>query len=329
VIIAEDRALRPSDYQVASDPHNEVTNCPFCPGKEHLTPPEIRAVRDGGRPNDSNWNVRVIPNKYAALRVEGVLSRRAAGIYDEMNGIGAHEVVIETPNHHARMHEYTEAQMESLLRVCHERVVDLSRDLRMRHVQLFRNHGPGSGASLSHPHTQIIALPMVPSWVKRELICAKEHWDRTERCLFADIVDQERRDGDRMVCENDRFIAFEPFASKFPFETWIVPKEQRADVREVNRSDLAALAQIMRDSLRALAIALNDPPYNLMLFSAPFSAHDAELVANTAADYRWHIEIIPRLTIPGGFEWATGCHINPTPPEAAGEYLRKALMGAR
>jgi UDPglucose--hexose-1-phosphate uridylyltransferase len=270
----------------------------------------------------------VIPNKFAALRVEGDLDRRAVGMFDEMNGIGAHEVVIETPEHGGRLHEYGPEQLADLGRVCHERVVDLSRDVRFRYVQIFRNYGPKAGASLDHPHTQIIALPIVPRWVKEELTCCKLHWEKTQRCVFCDIVDQERREKVRVVCENDEVLVFEPFASKFPFETWLIPKRHQADFREVGAADLSGLMDALSKTLRSLALALADPPYNLMIHSAPFSAQEAELMANTPRDYHWHVEIIPRLTTTGGFEWGTGFHINTTAPETAGRVLREALSRA-
>jgi UDPglucose--hexose-1-phosphate uridylyltransferase len=326
VIIAEERGLRPNDFGTPPPQAADGGVCPFCEGNEHLTPPEIRALRpEGSEPNGPGWRARVVPNRYAALQVEGELRRRPVGIYDEMNGIGAHEVVIETPDHGSRMHEYSEKQMSYLLSVCHERVCDLSRDQRFRYVQIFRNHGHRAGASLEHPHTQVMALPIVPRWVKEELACAKVHWERTERSVFADIVEQERTDGHRLIFENEDFVVFEPFASLFPFETWVVPRRHEADIRQVGGEELRQLARALLEALRALAVALNDPPYNLVLHSAPFSAHDSELIANSAKEYRWHIEIIPRLTVTGGFEWGTGFHINPISPERAGDYLRQAL----
>ncbi len=328
VIIAEERALRPQDLGGESPAFIDPAKCPFCPGNERLTPPEIRAVRDGGAPNAPGWRMRVVPNKFAALRVEGELDRRGLGMYDEMSGIGAHEVVIESPEHRQRLWQFGDDQFTALARVCHERVCDLSRDIRFRYIQIFRNFGARAGASLEHPHTQIIALPIVPRWVKEELACAREHWMRTERCVFCDIVHQEQRDGERLVHDNEHFLAFEPFASKFPFETWIIPKRHEADFRRAGGDILPALADTLRRTLTALARALADPPYNLMLHSAPFSAHEAELIANTPNDYHWHIEIIPRLTVPGGFEWGTGFHINPTRPETAATFLRQALAEA-
>jgi UDPglucose--hexose-1-phosphate uridylyltransferase len=324
VIIAEERAMRPVDFKPSEPPQTDPARCPFCPGNEHLTPGAIRTING----SDGDWSVRVIPNKFAALRVEGDLDRRGVGLYSEMNGIGAHEVVIESPEHGQRMHSFTDEQLIAIARVCHERVIDLSRDQRFRYVQIFRNFGPKAGASLEHPHTQIIALPIVPRWVKEELACAREHWQRTERCVFCDIVAQERGDGERSVYENEHFMAFMPFASKFPFETWILPKTHRADFRLAESGELQCLADSLRQTLKLLALGLADPPYNLMLHSAPFSAHDSELLANTANDYHWHIEIIPRLTIPGGFEWGTGFHINPTSPEAAARFLREAQASA-
>lgn len=326
VIIAEERINRPGADRTEKPIPTDPSDCPFCPGHEDQTPIEIRALRpDGMSPNTDEWSIRVIPNKYAALQTEGDVDRRGIGLYSEMNGIGAHEVVIDSPIHDAQLHEMSDQHLTDLIGVYHERVCDLSRDPRFRYIQIFRNFGIRAGASIDHPHTQIMALPIVPRWVKEELHSAKDHWERTERCLFCDIINQEKESGERVVHENDDFLSFNPFASKFPYETWIFPKAHCADVRELTGATTPSLIDALRSTLGALAHSLDNPPYNMVLHSAPFAVQDSTLLANTAADYHWHIEIIPRLTTPGGFEWGTGFHINPVAPETASVVLRQTL----
>lgn len=300
--------------------------CPYCEGHESRTPPEILAHRtEGSKPNQRGWNLRVVPNQSAVLHIEGPLGRRGNGIYDQMNGVGAHEAVIETPAHDARMGEYSQEKMESIVRIYRERVIDLHRDDRFIYVQIFRNYGTQSGAIQEHPHSQIIALPIVPRWVKEEMTNAREYFDYKERCLFCDIVSQETKDQDRIVFENEFFMVFEPFAPKFPFETWILPKLHSHDFRLLNDEQIAPFAQTMRTALNAMMQALNDPPYNFMIHSAPRIMSQRSGASRTAMEYHWHLEIIPRITEIAGFEWATGFYINQVWPEEAARRLRAHL----
>jgi len=222
VIIAEGRETRPKDLASESARPSKLESCPFCGGKESETPPEIAAFRkEGTKPDTPGWSVRAIANKYAALHIEGDLDRRGEGIYDLMNGIGAHEVIVETPEHDAHMAYYPREKMKEIIWMYIRRYRDLFGDDRFRYIQVFRNYGAGAGASLEHPHSQLIALPITPRWVKEELNCALAYYRLKERCLFCDIVRQETHDRQRVVFENDSFVTIEPFASKFPFETWL------------------------------------------------------------------------------------------------------------
>ena len=326
--MAEDRARRPSNLApTPSAPDADVQNtfCPFCIGNESSTPPEILAHRPtGSQANASDWSLRVIPNRMAVLRIEGELNRSGDGIYDMMNGVGAHEIVIETPHHDARIGHYSQRKMESLIGVYRERILDLNRDQRFQYIQVFRNYGSMSGAQNDHPHSQIIALPIAPRWVKEELDNAYEHYAYKERCLFCDIVNQERRDGARVVFENDAFIAIEPFASKFPFETWILPKSHGHHFQHVSEREIVSLAEAMRRTMLAIDRALENPPFNLIFHSAPRMPLNNGLPVERY--YHWHIEIIPRVTRMAGFEWGTGFYINPTLPEKAAEYLSEVIQ---
>jgi UDPglucose--hexose-1-phosphate uridylyltransferase len=319
VIIATDRARRPHDYKVDAGA-TQIGLCPFCPGHESSTPPEVLAYRppDGpsSRPNGPGWTLRVFPNRFPALMIEGQLDRAGEGVYDRMNGIGAHEVLVETPDHRKSFSDLSEAELAQVFSAYRDRMVDLKRDLRFRYVMVFKNHGAAAGASLEHSHSQLIALPIVPINVQEEMVGALEHYRFKERCVFCDIVRQELQDRSRLVYENDGFLVLEPFAPKFPFETWILPRAHHSSYEECPTREYSALANAMRVALRKLRHALDDPPYNFILHTAPFSERDSR-------HYHWHIEIMPTLTQVAGFEWGSGFYINPTPPEEAARFLRE------
>lgn len=318
VIISSERSRRPNDFN-GSRP--ELSNggkpCPFCVGNEDKTPPEILAYRSPGTtPNTPGWLTRVVPNKFPALQIEGGLERRGEGLYDRMNGIGAHEVIIETADHQTEFSDLPEGQIENVLWAFRDRVVDLKNDSRFRYILIFKNHGEAAGASLSHGHTQLIATPIIPKVVTEELDGSLQHYRMKERCVFCDMIDQELRDGRRLVMENEHFVSFEPFAPRFPFETWLLPKNHVSAFEDSQRSEFAALARALKDTLRRINRALNRPHYNFLIHSAP--CRDSRLDY-----YHWHIEIMPKLTKVAGFEWGTGFYINPTAPEEAAQYLRE------
>ena len=291
--------------------------CPFCPGHEQKTPPELLAYRNGSEPNGPGWSLRVVPNKFPALRVEGGLDRQGDGIYDKMNGVGAHEVFIETPEHFTSLAEMNEKQIEDLFWAFRERTLDLKRDTRLRYVMLFKNHGEAAGATLEHTHSQLIALPVVPRQVQEEIDGSRRYYKFKERCLFCDIVHQELTSGPRLVLETDHFAAVEPYAPRFPFETWILPRLHGSHFEQTEASHLQNLAWITRAVLRKLDKVLERPAYTFVIHSAP-------LQEGPSPHYHWHIEIIPKLTKVAGFEAGTGFHINPTPPEEAALFLREA-----
>jgi UDPglucose--hexose-1-phosphate uridylyltransferase len=317
VIIATERARRPVDVARNGGP-SQPGLCPFCPGHEDRTPPEVYvAGRPHGAPaNGPGWKVRVVPNRFPALKIEGDLDRQAEGIYDKMNGIGAHEVIVETPDHARQMKDLSDAELAEVLFSFKARILDLRNDLRFRYILLFKNHGHLAGASLEHSHSQLIALPIVPRQVSEEIEGARRHYEHRERCIFCDIVGQERKDRSRLVFENEEFVVFAPWAPRSPFETWIVPKRHESSFEAEPRERLALCAQALRSTLRRLAAALGDPSYNFMVHSNP-------LRDPASPSYHWHIEVMPALTQVAGFEWGSGFHINPVPPEEAAEFLRK------
>ena len=317
VIIATERARRPNHFQRREEPH-EGGLCPFCPGHEDKTPHEVYVAgrSSAAPPNSSGWRVRVVPNRFPALMIEGDLDRQGEGIYDRMNGVGAHEVIIESPHHGRDLPELSDAEVAEVLYAYKARVLDLRNDQRFRYVLLFKNHGQAAGATLDHPHSQLIALPVTPRQVVVELEGARRHHDHRERCIYCDIVGQERKDRSRLVYENEEFVVLAPWAPRGPFETWIMPKRHESNFEAEPRERLALAAAALRSTLRRLGATLGQPAYN-------FIVHTNPLRDPVSASYHWHLEVMPALTQVAGFEWGSGFYINPVPPEEAAEFLRK------
>jgi UDPglucose--hexose-1-phosphate uridylyltransferase len=316
VIISTDRRKRPGDFRLESVHVSPDPSCPFCEGHEHMTPGELLAHRNGSLPNGPGWSLRVVPNQFPVLRVEGGLDRVGEGLFDKMNGIGAHEVIIETPRHDEGLATMGDAAVEQMLWAFRERVRDLKQDRRFRYIIIFKNHGLAAGAALEHPHSQLIALPIVPREVRDEVDGARAHHDSKERCVFCDVIHQEIADGRRLIMETADMVALAPYAPRFPFETWILPRRHQARFEDAQSHEYAGLARILGEILRRMNRMLLSPPYNLLIHSAP---------ASESADfYHWHVEIIPKLTKVAGFEWATGFYLNPTSPEEAAQVLREA-----
>ncbi|MGQ9823495.1 MAG: galactose-1-phosphate uridylyltransferase [Desulfotomaculales bacterium] len=316
VAIATERGKRPSEFKCGFNERTE-TDCPLCTGYEERTPPEVLAFRRSGTPKDTpGWWIRVVPNKFPAVKIEEAQGIIRKGVYSVMGGLGAHEVVVEIPGHMGNLDTMSEKQVEEIIWAWRERSLDLRRDHRFKYIQIFKNYGSTAGASLEHAHSQIIATPMVPVEVKGELEGFQRYMQATGRCVFCDLLAQEAAERERLVIQEKHFFALTPFASRFPFELWVVPAEHQEDFAAVRAEQVRELARVLRTCLRKLSLMLCDPPYNLVLHSSP---------VNEPGDftYHWHLEIIPRLTIIAGFELGTGYYINPTPPELAARYLRE------
>ena len=315
VIISTERGKRPTSFTSVTR-SEDPRLCPFCPGHEAATPREILAYREPGtEPNRPGWRLRVMPNTYPALVVEGALSREPQGIYDRMNGIGAHEVIVETPEHGLDLPDMPDNAVRDVFWAYRERMMDLERDRRFQYILIFKNHGEPAGASLEHAHSQLIATPIIPKRVMEELMGAKRYYDFKERCIFCDVLRQELTDRTRVVADHDAFLVIQPFAPRFPFETWVIPKTHQSCYLEASESDITVLARAMKDTLARLKIALDNPAFNFMLHTRPVSREYHEY-------YHWHIEIIPKLTRVAGFEWGSGFYINPTTPEESAAFLR-------
>ncbi len=318
VIIATERAKRPHDYIQPKEERGKRDECPFCPGNEDKTPPEILAFRrDGTPPNSPGWTLRVVANKFPALTIYEELRREGDGVYDRMSGVGAHEVIIESPNHEETPPNFPLERFRDILWAYRERILDLKKDRRFRYILIFKNHGVAAGASLEHPHSQLIALPIVPRLASEELYGSKIYYDYRERCVYCDMIRQDLSQGIRVISQNEHCVAISPFAARFPFETWILPKSHQAAYETSSQEQIFCLALSLSDVLKRLDSVLSSPPYNLLLHCAPLGEENLPY-------YHWHCELMPILTRVAGFEWGTGFYINPTPPEDAARYLREA-----
>jgi UDPglucose--hexose-1-phosphate uridylyltransferase len=311
----------PQAFEV--EQHEKSTGrCPFCPGNEAMTPPEIHAVRAGqGAPNGPDWSLRVVPNKFPALKIEGDLDRRGLGVFDFCNGVGAHEVIIETPDHDRQMADLSIAELSTVISAFRSRSLDLRGDRRLRYTLIFKNFGISAGASLEHTHSQLIALPIVPKRVQEELKGAERYFEFHDRCAYCDMLSQELQEQERLVSDNRLFAALCPFMSSFPYEIWILPKEHGADFAQITPEGIAEFARILKDTLVRLRTALSNPAYNFIIHTAPIENRERE-------QYHWHVELIPKLTRIAGFEWGTGFYINPTAPESAAKRLREVTPSA-
>ena len=317
VIVDTDHPSKPEEFEYEPRTFRGGV-CPFCYGNEAMTPPEIEAIRDPHtNPNTPGWQVRVVPNKFPALQIEGELDRRGLGMYDMSNGVGAHEVLLETPYHQKDICDLSGEEVERFLSMYCRRALDLVKDKRFKYIMIFKNYGAAAGASLEHPHTQIVALPMVPKNAMEEIRGAHHYFNYRERCLFCDMIRQEKEEKNRIILENKYFLSFCPFVSRFPFEICIIPKKHNSFFCEISAEELPALAVILKDTIIKLKKIFPNVPYNFIIHSSPINGDsDTEY-------YHWHIEFMPKLTRVAGFEWGSGFYVVVTPPELAAKYLRE------
>jgi len=314
VIFAPARARRPG---ASSDPRrmNDREACPFCEGHEARTPPEVYALRDRGPKDGPGWRVRCIPNLYPALEPGPLVDESSAPLFARVSGVGQHEVIIETPEHRGHLGLMTDSQVSDVIRAYRDRARSLSKPGAYRYVLIFKNHGERAGASVSHPHSQLIALPIVPQRIREEMDSARAHREANRGvCVFCRIVSTEIAEGRRVVTQNRDFLAISPYAARFPFETWILPKIHRPAFEGLKDSDCVSFAGILRDSLGRLHQMLDDPDLNFYIHTAPAGTKDDE--------FHWHLEIAPRLAELAGFERGTGMFINQVMPEDAASILR-------
>lgn len=319
VVMAPERAQRPIELQ-----HVQVLDeagfDPFAEGNEGETPFEILACRDPGtEPDQPGWRVRVIPNKYPALRAEGEIRTNRSGLYESMPGVGAHEVIVECTHNETNLSRLSVENIREVVWVYRERLRDLKRDSRHVHATIFKNKGLFAGASLPHSHSQLIATPVIPISIQEEMTGALDYFQRNGRSIFDALIEQELSERTRIVFETTHYLAICPYASRFPFEVCILPKNKESHFESVADENLAELSLVLKTVLRKHEIALNDPAYNYVIHTAPFTEDELPY-------YSWHIEILPRTTQVAGFEWGSGFYINPVFPEQAAEILRSVSI---
>ena len=257
----------------------------------------------------------MIPNKYPALRSEGTVDRKSEGLYETMAGVGVHEVIIESPRHIISLTEAPADTVRAVFQIYRDRLKSLKKDGRFVHGIIFKTVGAGAGASLEHTHSQLIVAPIVPINIWQELTGSLRYYNDRGRCVFCEMMEEEIKDGRRVVLETPHFLAFCPYAGRFPYETWVVPKDHNSHFETIGKPALEDLGRLMKQVLTNLEQKLDHPPYNYIIHSAPFDQLGLP-------HFHWHIEIIPRLTQVAGFEWGTGFYINPVPPEIGAKTLR-------
>lgn len=319
-IIATERARRPHTPNQEEEPIHSGDahdpDCFFCYGNEHTTPPEVLSYREkSGAPDSPGWTLRVVTNKYSALNMNGEFNIENNGLQSSSYARGAAEVVIESPHHTLNTALFPEAQIGLLLKTYRERYLALCQDHDIKYIAMFKNNGSPAGASLSHPHSQIIATPIIPPVVEQELHGAKKYFNRNKRCIYCDMVESELKDKARIICENEEFVSFAPYASKSPFETWVMPKFHTCSYADLSDKQVKSLSQVWKAVLYKIYRGLENPPYNYFIHTSPTQGNHKKY-------YHWHMELIPKMTILAGFELGTGMYINIAIPEESAEYLR-------
>jgi UDPglucose--hexose-1-phosphate uridylyltransferase len=326
VAVATERARRPDSFtQAAKESVAARDVCPFCPGHEAMTPPEVLAYRaPGTAPNSEGWWVRVVPNLYAAFRLEPDGQERHDGRFWQRDAIGACEVLISSPDHRLPAAFLPRHQVEEIVQSYLDRYRHHAGNPTIGYVLILYNHGRPAGASLEHPHSQLYAVGLTPPSFVEELAGARRFFESDGHCVFCRTLEDERRAGERIVFENDRFTVFAPYAARTPFETWIMPRRHAASFADLRAEEKPALAEALQSTLRALAEGLNDPPFNYYIHSALLKDNIAD--AGVADVYHWHLEIVPKLSIAAGFELGTGIWINVVKPEESAAFLKNHIV---
>jgi UDPglucose--hexose-1-phosphate uridylyltransferase len=322
-VLAESRP--PSEYR--QDLSSETVlekSCSLCAGRESETAREIMRLRNTSSTGASHaWWTRVIPNASPVFKVEGDLGRRGEGMYDKMNSIGANEVIIESPHHDVQPEDMGLEQMSRVIQTYRDRIADLEKDSRLRYTLIYKNHGISAGSHFGHPVSHLASTPVIPKRVKEELDGSKQYFTYKERCIFCDILREELRVGNRVILETRHYAVFCPYASKFPFETWVLPKRHNCAFQDIRPDELEDLALVLSSVLKKLRMLFPDLSYNYFIHSAPNRIPRKDHWHTLGEDFHWHLEIMPRFLRTSGFEWGSGFYILPTSPEDAAKYLRE------
>ncbi len=319
VIIAAERGGRPHDFAHLGRSRRKlpplVEGCPFCPGNEGMTP---NALLELPSESSGRWQVRAFPNKYPALGTGSASGAKSEGpLFAAVTGEGAHEVLVETPVHNRFPADRDDGEMALLVQAYQQRYLALQSHRSTKYVLIFKNHGEGAGTSIEHPHSQIIAAPVVPEKEQRRCQIACERYDRTGRCLYCDIVNEELRLASRVVYHDDQFVVLHPFAAARPAETWIIPLRHQPSFGQVDEQDLRGLASVLLQTLQQLRTAFGDPDFNYAIHTAPKDEEDRPY-------YHWHLQLIPRMTKAAGLELGSGMYVNVAAPEDTAEAMRQA-----
>ncbi len=320
VAVANDRALRPNDFPIARRGFNTCGeasgSCPFCEGNEALTPPEITAWRTGEQQADTpGWLIRTIPNKFSAFSLEGQLEEKRNGIYPCYNGLGQHEVLVETPEHGVEYHSLELERIEKIISMLKERYNVLAEEPRIKYIQIYKNRGMLAGASLEHSHSQIVGLPFAPM----ENQGLPQFYKEKGRCLLCEILKQEQDKKERIIYEGESYIIICPYAPRFAYESWIVPKRHTEHFGQISPAEEKELAFLTKKFTMAMLQCLDNPSYNFVINTAPVNV-------SYEPGYHWYMEVTPRLLVSAAVENATGVYINPVAPELAAGMLKESLM---
>jgi UDPglucose--hexose-1-phosphate uridylyltransferase len=322
VIIATERARRPHEFSSPKPEENAAAlpeyseKCPFCPGHESLTPEEVFAIREGGQKNGPCWQVRVVPNKFAALTPTEELARSRQGTFRGVVGFGHHEVLIETPKHNRPMALMEVWELERIMYAFRSRYKALRADPKIQLIVIFKNHGRAAGTSIEHPHSQIVAVPIIPGGVRAKIEVAQRYYDDNGKCVYCALLDDELAAAARIVLETEDFVAFHPYASKVPFETWIMPRAHSTSFGNNHEEECFGVAPVLKKILAKIYVGLQNPDFNFILHVAPVEYEDAPY-------YHWHIQVLPRLTLQAGFELGSGIFINSALPEQTAQFMRE------
>jgi len=328
VVIATERARRPTDFAKRRTEQGQTSICPLHPGNEHMTPPAVLLYlnsngkiikdKDTATLRHKNWVVRCIPNLFPAFAPPKVPFDTSDIMKTDNFGqaVGHHEVLVESPNHDEHPANAELPQLVHVVDAYVDRLRDLSANPYVKYISIFRNHGQEAGASLTHAHSQIIATPSVPAIVEEEIQASKCYSNQHCKCAFCDLIEKETN-SERVIQENDHFIVLAPYASMNPMEFWIIPKKHAINPLNMNTAEKESFAKTLKSSLRSLKDLVNDPPYN-------YGIH-LSIDKRMQDFYHWHLEVYPMLAIWAGFEKSTGVYINTVTPETAAAELRKTL----
>lgn len=292
--------------------------CPFCKGNEHMTLPEVSTVRPDDDPDSAEWIIRVVPNSRPALRPVGEPVVRRHHIHQYISGVGSHETVVESPQHNVEPYDQPLDRFAAVMGTYRDRMLALEGDRRFEYVAAFRKHGELSGTASSHPHSEVMAMPLVPMAVQDELKQSKDYFDYSSRCVVCDLIRDELSAGIRVVLEGEEFIAVTPYAARVPFETWIVPRRHSSAFTTITDAETKALARSLARILLVLAEDLGDPSYTYHIHTAPARVTGLE-------HYHWHLELIPRMAATSGLEYGAGIYANPASPEGDAAFLSRRV----